>query len=111
MGYPKLYVVHYRRRYGNFLTLGPRNIVNARPESFGSYTSKMFIVVLGKDGVQDVKIASKSLVVNNETVGWGRQDYVLEMLDKLEDKFVLDGDDEDYHDARNNLGFWRNRVW
>jgi hypothetical protein len=41
--------------------------------------------------------------VDNETTEWDCQDYVLEILDNLEEEFVLDSDDEDYIDARQTL--------
>lgn len=126
MGYPKLYVVYYRPRYGNFQHWAlyvesekekenlifevtgqhpnfRRNVVNARPDRSRSYIGKTFVAVLGEDSVQDVQSAAKSVVVDNETVEWDCQDYVLEVLDKLEDEFVLDGDDEDYREAREDL--------
>lgn len=65
-------------------------------ESSRSYIGKTFVAVLGEDSVQDVKAAANSVVVDNEIVEWDCQDYVLEVLDKLEDEFVLNGDDEDY---------------
>lgn len=34
---------------------------------------------------------------------WDCQDYVLEILDNLEEEFVLDRDDEDYIEARQIL--------
>ncbi|KAL4893411.1 hypothetical protein BDV59DRAFT_30511 [Aspergillus ambiguus] len=131
MGYPKLYVVYYRPRYGNFQHWAlyvesdkenlifevtgqhpyfKRNVVRARPESSRSYVGKTFVAVLGEDSVQDVKSAAKSVVVDNETVEWDCQDYVLEVLDKLENEFVLDGDDEDYCEARKDLKMKRGAI-
>ena len=110
MANPKLYVVFYRPRYGNyqhwalyvddedvpmiFEVIGQhpnfkRNVVKAKAEK-----SKSF---LGKENV------ASTILVDNETVEWDCQDYVLEILDKLEDDFVLEEDDEDYREARSIL--------
>ncbi|KAI9655413.1 MAG: hypothetical protein M1829_000649 [Trizodia sp. TS-e1964] len=37
-----------------------------------------------------------SAEVDNETLDWNCQDYVLESLDKLSEECILDEDDEDY---------------
>lgn len=50
-----------------------------------------------------VRNAAQSVPVDNETTEWDCQDYVLEILDNLEEEFVLDSDDEDYIDARQTL--------
>lgn len=77
--------------------------MNTRPESSRSYVGKTFVAVLGEDSIQDGKTAAKSVVLDNETVEWDCQDYVLEVLKKLEDEFVLDGEDEEYCEARKDL--------
>ncbi|KXG52958.1 uncharacterized protein PGRI_000080 [Penicillium griseofulvum] len=102
MGNPKLYVVFYRPRYGNyhhwalyvddedvpmiFEVIGQhpnfmRNVVKAKAEKSKSFLGKEYV----------------------GTVEWDCQDYVLEILDKLEDEFVLEEDDEDYREARRVL--------
>jgi hypothetical protein len=41
--------------------------------------------------------------VDNETVEWDCQDYVLEILDNLEEERVIDGDDKTYKKQKNKL--------
>lgn len=67
------------------------------------FLRQFFIAVLGEDDVERVKSAAKSVPVDNETVEWDCQDYVLEILDKLQEVFILDKDDEDYIDVREIL--------
>lgn len=56
-----------------------------------------------KADVKTVKQTAETVSVDNETVEWDCQDYVLDILDNLEDEFILDRDDEDYRDAREIL--------
>ncbi|KAE8382904.1 hypothetical protein BDV26DRAFT_211224 [Aspergillus bertholletiae] len=124
MFYPKLYVVFYRPRYGNyqhwalyvdeesngtiFEVTGQhpsfqRNVVHARPDSSKSYLDKLYIGTLSPDDLKHVAKAAEETGVDNDTLEWDCQDYVLEMLDKLEEEFILESDDEDYRVAREKL--------
>ncbi|PYH92378.1 hypothetical protein BO71DRAFT_26457 [Aspergillus ellipticus CBS 707.79] len=124
MGNPKLYVAFYRPRYGNyqhwalyidddkesiiFEVTGQhpnfqRNVVYARPDASRSYVSNVYVATLRDDDIADVKEAARQVRVDNDTVDWDCQDYVLELLDKLEDEFILEENDEDYREARKEL--------
>ncbi|KKK21112.1 hypothetical protein ARAM_007617 [Aspergillus rambellii] len=78
-------------------------MVYARPDASRSYISNVYVAALRDKDIKDVKEAAKHVQVNNETIKWDCQDYVLELLDKLEDEFILDRDDEDYREARKDL--------
>lgn len=80
-----------------------RNVVYARPDASRSYVSNVYVATLRDDDIADVKEAAKQVRVDNDTVDWDCQDYVLELLDKLEDEFILEEDDEDYREARKEL--------
>ncbi|CAI7597161.1 unnamed protein product [Penicillium viridicatum] len=120
----KLFVVFYRPRYGNFLHWAlhiekgqehhilevdgehpqfKRNTFMENPKESCTFLRQFFIAVLGEDDVERVKSAAQSVPVDNETVEWDCQDYVLEILDKLQEDFILDKDDEDYIDVREIL--------
>ncbi|KAI3097502.1 hypothetical protein CBS147333_9312 [Penicillium roqueforti] len=124
MAYPKLYVVFYRPRYGNyqhwalyvddedvpmiFEVVGQhpnfiRNVVKAKAEKSKSFLGKEYVGVIGKADIERIKNVASAIPVDNETVEWDCQDYVLEILDRLEDEFVLEEDDEDYREARSVL--------
>ena len=47
--------------------------------------------------------AAQNTAVNNETMEWDCQEYVLDMLEALEKDFVVDEDDENYKDAKEEL--------
>lgn len=75
----------------------------ARPDSSKSYLGNVYIGTLSPGDLKHVEKAVKETPVENETLEWDCQEYVLEILYKLEDDFVLDGEDEDYQAAREEL--------
>ncbi|OJJ84613.1 uncharacterized protein ASPGLDRAFT_66170 [Aspergillus glaucus CBS 516.65] len=113
---PKLYVVFYRLRYGNYQHWGlylddkeplifevigehpkfKHNIVTTRPEKSRSFLQKLYIGVISKDDIETVKQAAETVPVDNETVEW---DY----------ECILESD-EDYRDAREILGEKRGAI-
>ena len=121
---PKLFVAFYRPRYGNYQhwalyiengedhlileVVGQhptfkRNTVVADPKKSRSFRELLFIAVLREGDVARVESAAQSVTVDNETIEWDCQDYVLEVLDELEAEYVLDADEEEYIDAREIL--------
>lgn len=121
---PKLFVAFYRPRYGNyqhwalyiesgqehfiFEVIGQhpifkRNVVMADPKRSRSLRQLLFVAMICDDDIERVKSAAQDVSVDNQTAEWDCQDYVLDILDKLEEDFVLDADDEEYIDAREML--------
>ena len=124
MSYPKLYVAFFRPEYGNYQHWGlfldddeeqlmfevagvhptfERNIEKQPPEKLEGFLQRVYVAVISKTDIETVKQVAETVPVDNETVEWDCQEYVLDMLDRLEDEFVLDRDDEDYQDARETL--------
>lgn len=124
MDSPKLYVAFFRPRYGNYQHWGlylesdpehlvfevtgehpsfKRHIETRRPERMEGFFHLLYVAALGKNDVDIVKRVAAMVTVDNETVEWDCQEYVLDMLDTLEEEFVLDRDDEDYQRAREFL--------
>ncbi|KAJ9244375.1 hypothetical protein DTO169E5_1980 [Paecilomyces variotii] len=125
MDSPKLYVAFYRPHYGNYqhwaLTIEQesskciiievvgqhpmftRNIIEKRPEDSRRFIGKIYLGVISKRDIESIKKLAMSQPVENEIVEWDCQDYVLELLDKLEEEFILDADDEEYNEARKEL--------
>lgn len=120
----RLFVVFYLPRYGNFQhwalyvqngqehliieVVGEhpefeRNIMTENPEQSDTFLHKVFVAVLVQADIPRVKKAAQEVRVDNETVEWDCQDYVLEILDNLVDNFVLNEDDEEYVEARGIL--------
>lgn len=124
MSYPRLYVAFFRPQYGNYQHLGlclgddeeqlifevsgehpnfERNIEKQPPEQLEGFLRREYVAVISKTDIETVKQVAQTVPVDNETVEWDCQEYVLDRLDRLEDEFVLDRDDEDYQDARETL--------
>ncbi|KAJ5795583.1 uncharacterized protein N7518_004123 [Penicillium psychrosexuale] len=80
-----------------------RNVLKAKAEKSKSFLGKEYVGVIGKADIERIKNVASAIPVDNETVEWDCQDYVLEILDKLEDEFILEEDDEDYREARSVL--------
>lgn len=53
--------------------------------------------------LQAFKQVVEATVVDNETLEWDCQDYVIEILDNLEDAGVLDEDDGEYQEQKRVL--------
>lgn len=110
---PRLYVVFCQPHYGNYqhwaLQLKSHGesvvfqVVGQHPERVDGFIRKLYVGVLGDDDTQMVKEAAASIPVDNETIEWDCQDYVLEILDRLEEEYVLEKEDEDYQEAREEL--------
>lgn len=50
--------------------------------------------------VQNIAATTK---IENDIVNWDCQDYVLEMLEKLEEECIVEVEDETYKDAKKEL--------
>ena len=80
-----------------------RNVVKANPRNSRSLVEMIFLDTINAGDIAIVKEAARSIPVDNETVEWDCQDYVLEILDKLEEEAVLDEDDEQYSEAKEEV--------
>lgn len=121
---PKLYVVFYRPRYGNYqhwalhLELDnedyifevtgshpnfKRNVVNDGPERSASFHSRLFLGEIQPGEVAMVQHIAAATKVDNDTVHWDCQDYVMDILEELENECIVDEDDDDYKKAKRTL--------
>ncbi|KAL1859110.1 hypothetical protein Plec18170_002225 [Paecilomyces lecythidis] len=129
---PSLYVAFYRPHYGNFLhwalaiehgdtgttiqVIGEhpefeRSIIDQRAEDNEGFLNKLYVGVISEADTGLIKNLSSSQPVDNETVEWDCQDFVLEFLDKLEEEYVLDTNDEEYREARQELKRRRGAIY
>ncbi|KAK4613285.1 hypothetical protein CLAFUW4_08792 [Fulvia fulva] len=46
--------------------------------------------------LKDIELAAENTVLHNERRVWNHQDYVLDLLDKLEEEGIVNGDDKEY---------------
>lgn len=118
MSFPELYVALFRRRYGDYQHWGlyidndPENLVFEvtgehpsfechietcpLPGANGRLLPLAVCRCLSNNNIDTVNRVAATVMVYNETVEWDCQEYVLDMLDALEEECVLDRDDEDY---------------
>nr|KMM68926.1 hypothetical protein CPAG_05249 [Coccidioides posadasii RMSCC 3488] len=87
------------------------NVMNSRPECSKNFIGKVLIAVLDKDNIQRVHEIVKNIKVDNNTVEWDCQEYVLDILDSLEAEFIMEEDNKDYHEARKKLKENWNHRW
>lgn len=116
--------VIYRSRYGNYKhwalctengetsiiyeVIGQhgtfqRSALQARPENSTHFLEAIY---LGEVANRDFKVFENTVTateVDNETVEWDCQDYVLEILHNLEEECIIDGDDKTYQKQKRKL--------
>jgi len=102
MASPRLYVVFYRPRYGNYQHWAlylqtdadnlifevtdshpnfKRNVVKADPRNSQSFVSMMFLDTVNSSDIATMQKVAKTTEIDNETVEWDCQEYVLDMLE------------------------------
>lgn len=133
MSYPKVYVAIWKPLYGGnyqhwalyidsdeplvIEVIGEHpsfepSTSNFRAEDFParSFLEKHYLGVVSRDDVPGISEIASRVAVDNETVQWDCQDYVLEILDALEEVYYLDRDEEEYRDAREMLNEKRGPI-
>ena len=80
-----------------------RNVYTTDPRKSFNYIGSIYVGLISSADIPAMHECVASAYVNNETIQWDCQDYVLEILDKLEEELILEGDDEDYRNAREDL--------
>lgn len=51
--------------------------------------------------LSDIEAAAQNTVIHNEAPGYNCQDYVLELLDTMEEEGIIDGSDKKYRKNKN----------
>ncbi|KAM0714519.1 hypothetical protein Q7P37_009815 [Cladosporium fusiforme] len=113
---PKVYIAVYRPRDGNYYHWAlyvkstpskifevtgshpnfERNIVQAKPESTNRHVENIEVGDVSEGDMSEFYSIMRRVEVDNETVDWNCQDYVVEALEALVEECVIDEDDEDY---------------
>jgi len=70
----------------------------ANPRNSRSYIKSIYLAEVREDDIKAFKEAVAATKVDNETSEWDCQDYVLEILDKLEAECLIVDDDDDGDD-------------
>lgn len=78
-------------------------MIKARPEGSSQYVDRTFVGYIRQSDVKIISAAASRAFVDNDTVEWDCQDYVLDLLDILEEHLIVDLEDEEYQYARDEL--------
>lgn len=76
-------------------------LTGKKPESTDRHSRSIF--VWDVTDISGFKKAVASVEPDNEVVHWNCQDYVIEVLEKLEEECIVDDDDEDYITAKRRI--------
>ncbi|MCJ1339755.1 hypothetical protein MMC09_005046 [Bachmanniomyces sp. S44760] len=112
---PKLYVAMYRPVTGNFehwaLYLDEehmiyevtgetpdfkRNIVSGSPISDSLHARSIYVYDINTIDLPTFRSSVTVVELDNSVAHWNCQDYVMEILEKLEEECVIDGEDSAY---------------
>ena len=121
---PSLYIAIYRPRYGNYLHWAlyldnddekpiifdvsgehgtfTRAKENGRPEDNNRLHKrdiKVGTINKGEDVRELERIMDTVVEIDNETIHWNCQDYVIEALEILRTECIIDEEDEDYEEG------------
>lgn len=86
-------------RHGTF----QRNVVHTRPDNSIRFEGTIYLGEVADQDFDDFEKTITATNVDNETVEWDCQGYVLEILDNLEDAYIIDGDDETFQKQKQKL--------
>ncbi|PYH28453.1 uncharacterized protein BO87DRAFT_216566 [Aspergillus neoniger CBS 115656] len=121
---PYLAVAIYHPRYGNFqhwalhLHSNTEDLIfevdgehptfqkvvsNGLPSDNMGFIESIFVCQIGSPDIPTVKDVVDATPVDNETLEWDCQDYVLEILEGCEKEAVLEDEDADYAEAMEIL--------
>lgn len=113
----KLYIAIYKARGGNykhwalFLLSGSettvyevsgehgtfaKNTIQTNPGNSNRHERNIQVATINDSEIPDFKKVVREANVDNETVEWNCQDYVIEILEELHKECIIDDEDEHY---------------
>ncbi|KAF7592441.1 hypothetical protein BBP40_000289 [Aspergillus hancockii] len=121
---PSLSVAIYHPRYGNYrhwalyLHTATENLIfevdgehpvfqkvtsHGRPSDSDTFIEALFVGEIGGPDIPTVKAVVEAARVDNETLEWDCQEYVIEILEACEREAVFGHDDPDYVECMEYL--------
>jgi hypothetical protein len=79
------------------------HIFHGRPENSSHYDDKIFVGYIRRGNVKIIRTELQRAFVDNDTVEWVCQDYVLDLLDISEEYFIMDSQYDQYRYTRDEL--------
>ena len=79
------------------------HVLKVRPEKLSGFWKDVQLGDVAESAFDSFMEVVEAKEVDNETTEWDCQDYVLELLDDLEEEYVIDVDDEFYQEQKQKL--------
>ncbi|GKZ59209.1 hypothetical protein AnigIFM49718_005071 [Aspergillus niger] len=99
---PYVAVAIYHPRYGNFQHWA-LHLHSDTEDLIFEVDESLFVCQIGSPDIPTVKNVVDATPVDNETLEWDCQDYVLDILEGCEREAVLEDEDADYAEAMEIL--------
>lgn len=87
------------------------NVVSDKPTFTNRHRRSIFVFDVNAIDISDFKNAISFMKSNNFISHWNCQDYVIESLDKLEKKCVIDEDEKAYISAKKQVKTHFESLW
>lgn len=118
---PKLYIAIYQPKEGNYkhwalyLEAAPdhiifevtgshsnfrRNVLKGKPGSSSRHRRSILVGTIRDQDVKELITYMEKVNVDNGTVHWNCQDYVIEAIDGLYEECIIDEDDKDFEKGK-----------
>lgn len=78
-------------------------MLEVHPENSARFLESVYIGEVQDRDFKEFEKTIKATNVDNGTVEWDCQDYVLEILDNLEEECIMDGDDSVFQKQKRKL--------
>ena len=79
------------------------DVVETIPEATVHHKRSIFLYEVNAVDVPELKTHIEESPVDNETAEWNCQDFVIEVLEKLEEECIVEDDDEDYVKGKKKM--------
>ena len=79
-----------------------KNVMETKPENSRRHRRSILVGTINEQDLPELRKKMDEVEVDNETVHWNRQDYVIEAIDHLREECIIDEDDEDYERGRKD---------
>lgn len=81
----------------------PNLITGKRPDHTFRHRRTIFVYEINASDLAEFKEAVSSVKIQNDVSHWNCQDYVIEILDKLEEECIIEEDDKKYIKAKKEV--------
>ncbi|KAI9929581.1 hypothetical protein ASPWEDRAFT_51875 [Aspergillus wentii DTO 134E9] len=78
-------------------------ISNGKPSDTDTFIEYVFLCEIGEPDIPTIKMVVDNARVDNETLEWDCQDFVLEILEGCEMEGIMDDEEVDYYEAKDVL--------